>query len=106
MRATAEHDWFDCVDCIEDGSNMYEHVYNPNGNPTVLTVILKPAQVSKGDTVIYYDGTRVVDTVTDAGDTVFLDFEGFDLDEHGKPECFFIVPFGSDEDLTVIPAAI
>lgn len=104
MSATAEHDWFDCVDCIEDGSNIYEHVYNPTGIAEVLIVLRKPAEVSKGDTVIHDGEPRVVDLVTDTGGTVFLDFEGKDLDEDGKPECFFIVPFPADEDLSVIPA--
>lgn len=71
---------------------------------TKTAVSMKPGQVSKGDTVIHDGEPRVVDTVTDAGDTVFFDFEGLDLDEHGKPEFFFIVPFKADEDVTVIPA--
>lgn len=71
----------------------------------VTTVTKKPAEVSKGDTVLHEGHPRVVDLVIDAGSVVFVEFEGIDLDEHGKPEFFFSVPFEPTDDLTVIPAA-
>lgn len=76
---------------------------------TATPVTMKAADIVDRDIVVVNGEQRTVDFafVLPATNQMCVDFEGFDRDENGEPECFFTNNFDLDEDVQVIrPAAV
>lgn len=71
---------------------------------TLTPITMKASKVIDRDIIVVDGEHRTVDFafMLPATSQMCVDFEGFDLDEHGKPEAFFTHFFDLDEDVQVI----